>query len=78
MLSKGQYITAAGSTMRVFGQHGGKSKVIFDWVEEDACIDCVLEPYDDDGYLVWHCEVCDGGKAKLNPVRWQGGQYVRG
>ena len=69
MLPQGKYITAAGSTMMVSGVHGGVSKVSFDWVEEqNACCDCVPEPYDDDGYLVWHCEACNGGKAKLNPI----------
>lgn len=66
MLSVGKYQTAAGSTMTVFGRYGGKSKVSFDWVEEKhACCDCIPEPYDDDGRLVWHCDICGGGSAEL-------------
>lgn len=65
MLPIGKYKTAAGSTMTVTGKHGGISEVEFDWVEEDACIDCVPELYDDNGYLVWTCRRCSGGSAKL-------------
>ena len=51
--------------MTVTGQHGGISEVVFDWVEEEACIECKPEPYDDGGWLTWTCEVCGGGSAKL-------------
>jgi hypothetical protein len=51
--------------MTISGKHGGISEVEFDWFEEDACLDCIPAPYDDDGYLVWTCPVCGGGKAKL-------------
>jgi len=65
MLSTGEYVTEAGSTLTV--ARPGSSLVWFDWVEEEACFDCKAEPYDDDGYLVWHCNECGGGKAKLKP-----------
>jgi hypothetical protein len=66
MLPPGEYRTEKGSTMTITGPFGGISVVSFDWVEEEpACVDCVPEPYDDDGYLVWTCNVCDGGRAKL-------------
>lgn len=62
-MENGKYVTKNGSTMIVMN---GKSQVEFDWFEEDnACCDCVVEPYDVDGYLVWNCNVCGGGEAKL-------------
>lgn len=67
MLPQGKYRTERGSKLTISGEHGGISEVDFDWLEEGACLDCEPEPYDDDGYLVWHCDVCDGGKAKLYP-----------
>lgn len=52
--------------MTISGKHGGISEVEFDWLEEDdACIDCVPNPYDDDGYLTWNCEQCGNGSAQL-------------
>lgn len=63
----GAYRTAAGSTMTVSGEHGGISFVNFDWLEEGGCYDCVVEPYDDEGELVWRCEQCGGGRATLIP-----------
>ncbi len=51
--------------MTISGKYGGINKVNFDWVEEGACYDCVPEAYDAHGCLIWHCEVCGGGKAKL-------------
>ncbi len=63
-LRVGTYHTAAGSTMRVSGQYGGISEVSFDWLEEGGCCDCVAEPYDDEGDLVWKCEQHEGGRAK--------------
>jgi ribosomal protein L37AE/L43A len=63
MLPPGRYKTLKGSRMYI---HGGKSEVNFDWFEEEnACIDCNPEAYDEEGYLVWNCEICGGGKAKL-------------
>lgn len=65
MLPPGKYKTQAGSTMEITGKHGGISIVEFDWLEEGGCIDCVPEPYDDEGCLVWSCEECGGGCAQL-------------
>jgi hypothetical protein len=65
LLTDGHYKTRHGSEMWV---KGGRSKVAFDWLEErNACCDCSPEPYAEDGSLVWHCDVCGGGKAKLYP-----------
>ena len=65
-LPNGHYRTAAGSQMWISGKHSGISAVEFDWLEEEnACCDCVPCAYEDDGDLVWHCEVCGGGRAKL-------------
>lgn len=67
-LQNGHYRTAAGSEMRISGEHGGKSVVEFDWLEEGACCDCVAQPYEADGMLTWHCEECGGGSAQLYPA----------
>ena len=64
-LPPGKYHTSAGSTMTISGKYGGISTVEFDWVEENACLDCVPDAYDDEGYLTWHCDICGGGRAKL-------------
>ncbi len=64
-LPNGVYHTAAGSTIRVSGKHGGIVEVSFDWLEEGGCFDCVAEAYpSEDGELVWHCEQHDSGRAK--------------
>lgn len=68
MLPPGKYKTKNGSTMTISGKHGGISEVEFKWMEEHACLDCQPEAYDDDGYLVWRCDCCDGGKARLNAI----------
>lgn len=70
-LPNGKYKTAAGSTLEVSGKHSGIYKVDFDWFEEGACIDCQCEPYPeewdkDDWRLIWHCDYCGGGNAKLS------------
>jgi hypothetical protein len=72
-LPNGDYRTEAGSTLRVSGKYSGIFEVGFDWVEEEACCDCYAnaEPQDygsaglPDWRLVWHCDYCDGGAAKL-------------
>ena len=66
-LPNGNYRTARGSTMEISGKYAGISRVEFDWVEECACCDCHAQPYDDGGYLVWDCDSCGGGSAKLVP-----------
>ena len=68
-LPNGEYRTDAGSTLRVSGKYSGIFEVEFDWFEEMACCDCHAsahpEQYDDEWFLVWHCEICDGGQAKI-------------
>ena len=66
MLKNGQYRTRAGSTVRISGEHSGIYEIEFDWVEENACVDCV--PAVNDGYLSWHCERWGGDSARLYPV----------
>ena len=64
-----KYTTPNGSTAEISGEYGGKASIDFDWFEEpDACGDCQVESYPEDGYLVWHCNRCGGGKAKLTKV----------
>jgi len=69
-LPNGLYRTAHGSTLKISGKHGGIAEVEFDWFEEpDACIECEVDEYpDDDENMVWHCDYCGGGSAKLMPV----------
>ena len=68
MLPVGDYVTASGSEMRVKGKHGGVSIVAFDWLEEGGCVECEPQAYDQDGDLVWDCNYCGGGRAKLFPA----------
>ena len=68
-LPVGLYRTTAGSEMRISGTHAGISEVLFDWfAEPDACIDCVVSAYDEDGRIVWNCDECGGGSAALFKV----------
>jgi len=73
-LQNGEYKTSNGSIVNISGKHSGIVKVTFDWFEENACIDCVPELYPknfgkNDWRLVWHCDVCGGGNAKLELIR---------
>ncbi|MBC8186443.1 hypothetical protein H8E88_35635 [candidate division KSB1 bacterium] len=73
-LENGKYRTKKGSIVTVSGKYSGIAKVEFDWLEEDACIDCVPEPYPEefginDYRLIWSCNYCDGGSAKLELIR---------
>lgn len=68
-LPNGHYHTVFGSEMRISGEHSGKSIVYFDWLEEGACCDCIPDPYEQDGRLVWHCDQCGGGSAQLVLVK---------
>lgn len=63
----GRYRTANGSRMCVSGTHAGIREVVFDWLEEGACIDCIAEAYEVDGRLIWNCDYCGGGSAELYP-----------
>lgn len=64
VLANGHYKTAAGSEMWISGEHGGISRVVFNWCDEAACCDCVPEAYEVDGRLIWHCGECGGGSAE--------------
>ena len=66
-LPDGHYRTAVGSEMWIT-RNGGKSVVEFDWLEENGCIECRVEPYEQDGNLVWHCDECGGGSAVLQKI----------
>ena len=70
-LENGMYETKNGSTVEIFGKHSGGSRVNFDWLEENGCIDCEPQAYpeewdSDDVRLVWNCDYCGGGNAKLH------------
>ena len=70
MLPNGKYKTKAGSELTISGKYSGIAGLDFDWFEEPgACCDCKAEPYpEQDGqnwYIVWHCDNCGEGRAKL-------------
>lgn len=72
-LPNGKYETANGSILKISGKHNGIARVDFDWLEEGGCIDCECEPYPEefdkgDWRIIWNCEHCDGGNAKLQPA----------
>lgn len=67
-LPNGHYRTKAGSNMWISGEHGGISRVEFDWLEEGGCPDCVPDAYEYGEMLIWHCDQCGGGQAELMPV----------
>jgi hypothetical protein len=69
MLPVGEYRTAKGSTLVVSGPHGGRQGVSFDWLEEGGCIECRVVSLDDEGYLVWSCTECGGGRSEW--IRWE-------
>ncbi|MAO64284.1 MAG: hypothetical protein CL666_04735 [Balneola sp.] len=70
-LVNGVYETENGSTVEIFGKHSGGSSVSFDWLEENGCLDCEPQAYpekydENDVRLVWNCDYCGGGSAKLH------------
>jgi len=72
-LPNGLYKTFHGSIVRISGQYGGIVEVDFDWLEEGGCVGCQVQPYPEefgsnDWRLVWHCDICGGGNAKLHKV----------
>lgn len=72
-LVNGVYETENGSTVEIFGKHSGGSRVSFDWFEEGGCLDCESQAYpekydENDVRLVWNCDYCGGGSAKLHKV----------
>ena len=75
-IKNGTYATKAGSCVEISGKHFGISNVEFDWFEEDACIECDVDPYPIwNGAcftLQWNCEECGGGFAELIETRKAG------
>ena len=67
----GTYTTLAGSVVSISGAHAGIVEVSFDWLEEGACVECVVDPYPSDGRLTWSCAECGGGSASLAPIPTQ-------
>ena len=71
-LPNGIYKTANGSTVKISGKHSGIVEIEFDRYSEDACDYCQVQKYpelfaENDWRLVWYCEKCRGGNAKLIP-----------
>ena len=67
-LPDGKYRTEHGSEV-VLSKNGGRTICDFDWLEEpDACDECVVNPYPEEEFLVWQCDCCSGGVAKLTLV----------
>ena len=67
-LSDGNYETEHGSTVKL-SKNGGVTLCEFDWFEEpNACDECVVNPYPEEEFLVWRCDKCEGGSAKLTKV----------
>ena len=69
-MQTGIYKTENGSTVKISGNHSGIAEVDFDWFEEEACADCKCEAYPQwfgpfDWRLVWYCDQCGGGNARL-------------
>lgn len=68
----GTYETKAGSIVKISGKYSGIAEVEFDWLEENACIDCEPNPYPEDQgdslILTWSCDYCSGGHAVLTPL----------
>lgn len=63
-----RYRTASGSTVKVVGAHAGIVDILFDWIEEGACIEAnpVAEISDPgDAILTWWCDCCGAGNAAL-------------
>lgn len=67
-LPDGKYRTEGGSTVAL-SNNGTRSVVDFDWSNEDACIECEVNNYPDDDFLVWYCESCCGGRSRLMPFQ---------
>lgn len=70
-LEVGHYKTAAGSFVHVKTRNAGSWTADFDRLEEpQACFDCHSIDVDcHEQALVWCCDECGGGMAKLEPVK---------
>lgn len=71
-LPNGEYRTKSGSTMRIYGSRSERRDIVFDWLEEGACIECDVDSMpeqDHEGrwFLFWGCNDCGGGSAEIFP-----------
>lgn len=63
-----EYVTAKGSVVRPIRK--ASWEIVFDWLEEGACIEAVPEVESADCWLSWSCACCDeDGGAELKPKR---------
>ena len=62
-MKAGTYKTKSGSHVTISGD--GIIAIVFDWFEEDACCDCVVQTDVRNNVLYWGCEHCGGGFANL-------------
>lgn len=69
-LAVGRYVTEHGSRVHVRTPNAGSWTVDFDKFEEPhACLDCrVVDVDPNEEALIWECDHCDGGMAKLTKV----------
>lgn len=68
----GVFKTKAGSVVEITKHF--QAFIRFDWLEENACIDCeVCSPeWNGEAYeLAWNCDICGGGFAILTPKEEQ-------
>lgn len=64
-LPDGKYKTKNGSTLEI-KKGGGAGIAVFDWLEEDnACCECQVSCFEQDGFLTWSCDECGGGQSEL-------------
>lgn len=61
-----KFRTKKGSIVTVQGNRVTTGE--FNWLEEDACIDCVPVVSPDFDMLTWECSECGGGAAELYQV----------
>lgn len=63
-----RYRTDAGSRVEITGKHRGISTIEWDWFEEGACPEAhpVADvSRRDEQLLLWSCECCGSGQARL-------------
>ena len=70
MLDVGHYKTEHGSYVHVITKNAGSWSAEFDKFEEpDGCFDCRVDDVDHhEQSLVWSCDYCGGGKARLTKI----------
>jgi hypothetical protein len=74
-LKPGHYVTAAGSTVHIFGKTGQAFEIGFEWIEEkNACCDC--RPSINEDELIWDCNYHGSGSAKLFPRFVEGAPHI--